>query len=422
MKPLYTSGKIAILLGFILLKTDTSFCQPPPPDYTFTSPALVSGTLNAVGSVYRFSLVKPGTDALVTITAAVNASVAVMDQTAASGGGYDAAFQPNITVNKLTTGYVDFNINFVLTGTSTIVTQSGVGITALDIDGYNYSSSLQLWEFEQFDLGPNSGAYYYMNGTDLSVGYVGNAIRGTNIGGVEYGSINLSQNVRFTMYKSSISNMKVRSGAINNDQFNNVTRQRSFYFARFSYTNLAVLAASDLVDFSGTLKDNSTQINVELARNHKLTKVEVEQSTDNRSYKRIADIKVTGGENFTITHDNYANGNNYYRLKLYDLNGNYTYSKILRIVTNRYDQSSFAVYPAVVSGQASLSVTSEHPYKGSLTIADAGGRVLLSKSISIQEGTTITELPEVSGLRTGNYIVVLNSGTKKMTQQIIVKN
>jgi hypothetical protein len=407
------------ILGTVLLKSLTSYCQPTP-QYTFTSPVLVSGTLNAVGSVYRFSTVKTGTDALVTIVSAVNASVAMLDQTAGGGGGYDAALQPNITVTKLTTGYVDFKIDFVLTGTSTPAIQSGVNVTALDIDGYNYAANQKLYEFEEFDLGTGSGAYYYFDGIDLSLSYLGSAIRGTNIRGVEYGGINSSQNVRFTMYKPSLSTLTVRSGAINGDQFNNVTRQRSFYFARYSYSNEGVLANSNLVDFSGTIKEDVTQLNFELTSDHKLAKVEIERSADNQLFKKIAGINTSGEKYFSFNDETITSGSNYYRLKLYDQNGNYTYSKILRIVTDRFNQPSFKIYPSVITGPATLSVTSAHSYKGLFSIVDARGSVLLNKPMNVQEGVTITDLPEVSGFKPGNYIVVLNDGAKKMTQQIIV--
>src|SRR5688572_1429676 len=119
--------KALLVIAFIYWSPSVFSQTPPPPDYSFTAPALVSGTLNAVGCVYRFSSVKPGTDALVTILNEVNATVATLDQT---GQGWNLAFQPNITVTSLTTGYVDFRINFVVAGTSTPLPQTQVAVTA----------------------------------------------------------------------------------------------------------------------------------------------------------------------------------------------------------------------------------------------------------------------------------------------------
>lgn len=413
--------KSVLLLGVLL--TILSSSAQPAPEYSFASPVLLSGVDRTVGAVYRFSAVKTNTDAIVTITAIVNASLSAMDRPAAAGGGYDAAFQPNVTINSMTTGYVEFNIDFVNTGGVTPVNQGLIHITALDIDGYNYSASLRLWEFEQFDLGPNPYVDYELAGPDLSISYIGNAVRGSNVAGNEYGGINTSQNVRFTMYKSNLSGLTVRSGAINNDQFNNVTRQRSFYFAKFSYPNSAVVALSvtDLISFSGKWANGSVNLDCKLAQDHTITKVYIERGTASDKFERIGEVNVIGAEGFRFNDQEAVNGKNFYRLVLYEASGSFAYSKTLTIDNEAIHKSSLQVYPTLVKGSATLSVSSDQSYKGTIQIMDLAGRILSQRAISVLQGTMVMDLQEATRLKAGTYMVILHSETERLMQRIIVQ-
>src|SRR5688572_27588078 len=98
------------------------------PDYTFRNPSRISGTPNQVDAKYRFSRVKPGVDVIVTITEIKDIELTELD----GGDGYDEAFQPVIQVPRKTEGYVEFRMDFVNQGTSTLRSQSEVPLTAID--------------------------------------------------------------------------------------------------------------------------------------------------------------------------------------------------------------------------------------------------------------------------------------------------
>jgi hypothetical protein len=422
MKTVKSNLRKTVLLLTLLLSLLSSSAQPTP-EYSFTSNTLISGVDRTIGASYRFSAVKTNVDAIVTITGMVNASLSALDRPAAAGGGYDAAFQPNVTINSMTTGYVEFRIDFVNTGGTVPVSQGLVHITALDIDGYNYSSSLRLWEFEQFDLGINPYVDYEMSGPDLAISYIGTAARATNVAGNEYGGINTSQNVRFTMYRSNVATVMVRSGAINNDQFNNVTRQRSFYFARFTYPNsaVAVLSVTDLIGFSGKWSNGSANLNCKLAQDHTITKVYIERGATPTTFEKIGEMNVAGTQEFGFNDNDAAQGKNFYRLVLYEASGKFAYSKVLKIDNEALHKSSLQVYPTIVSGSATLVVSSDQPYKGTIQIADLSGRILNQRRISVPQGTMVMDLEEAANLKPGTYMVILDSGTQRLTQRIIVQ-
>lgn len=406
--------KTLLIFAFIFSAPSAFSQTPPAPDYSFTAPALVSGTLNAVGSVYRFSAVKPGTDALVTILNAVNATVATLDQT---GQGWNVAFQPNITVTSLTTGYVDFRIDFVVAGTSTPMAQTQVAVTALDIDGYNFSANQRLYEFEQFDMGPGSYVDFEFAGSDINVSFVGNAVRAQNVAGIDYGSINQSPNVRFTVINASVSTMTVRSGAINQDQFNNVTRQRSFYFARFSYPNSALLPAANLKSFDARIQNGAVALNWALAKDHSIEKIDVERSSGNGEFIKI---KTVSGDRIGVV-DYDADGENYYRLRLYENDGKFFYSKTIVVKSTEKPINGIAIASLAENRKCRIYLSLNEQSAVKLLLADAAGRLYLTRSINASAGKNAIDVDIAGNIPPGNYFVTVINREELYTGKIFVK-
>lgn len=416
MKSFIQTAKSICIYTVLLLSAFRSYSQPAA-DYVFVSPTLVSGTDLTVGAVYRFSLVKPGVDALVTITGAVNAVLTILDQT---GTGYNNAFQPNVRVNSMTTGYIDFRIDFVVTGTSTLSTQTEVPITALDIDGYNNAPNQRLNEFEEFDLGPGAFAEFDFTGSDIDVAFVSaTTIRATNVAGVEYGSIHLSPNVRFTAVNASISTIYVRSGAINNDVFNNVNRQRSFYFARFSYPNSGILASAGLKSFTGSMEQQQATLHWELEKGHTIKKLEIERMEGKGLFSSITTIEQPVSSHASFTDHEVPPGTHYYRLKLQDADSAIHYSKIIMLEALLPVQNNRRLFPSVCTHKTTLQWYAQQRSPVRLQVVDYSGRVVLTRKITVNKGTNFIEIPLVQQWPAGNYAVHLITDQERWAGKLI---
>jgi hypothetical protein len=408
---------LILMFSSLISFSQSTTATPPPPDYSFSTYSLVSGTDKAVGAVYKFTNVKTGFDALVTITNAVNATLAVVDQT---GTGWNAAFQPSVTVNTLKTGYIDFRIDFVLAGTNIAAPQPQVAITALDIDGFNYSASEELHEFDQFDMGPNAYAEYNFMGTDIKVNFAGTAVKGTNVAGIEYVGINLSPNVMFTAFKSTVSTIFVRSGAINKALYD-VTRQRSLYFARFPYPASIVLAATDLKAFNGNIiQKRFAHLNWELAKNNSIEKIDIEHSTNAGSFEVLQTISKPQEGVSEFTDCKTSTGNNYYRIKLYEASGKFNYSNTIKIVTVPAEAANMQIFPVICNTKTSVSLTGQQKCSARLELKDYNGRLLISKPIIINKGNNLFDVELNTSVPNGTCIVSIITD-KQIYSSIIIK-
>lgn len=233
------------------------------PDYTFKSAVLQSGTALQTGAVYRFSNVKTGVDALVTITfITTGCTLSQFDND--GGAGYQDAFQPEILVPAHTNGYAQFHIAFVTAGTSTAMVQSEIPASAIDIDGNNSLWGGPLNEYDGVSLGASSYVDYNMLGSQLSITYSAGWVQALNTGGSEYGGINLSgTSVMITTVNASASSFDYRTGVNNQSNISTLYRQKSLYFQKFTYPNsvlsLPAIASSNIIQ-----PDNQTGGETEL--------------------------------------------------------------------------------------------------------------------------------------------------------------
>jgi len=272
-------------------------------------------------------------------------------------------------------------------------------------------------------MGANSYLEYEIGGTDLALSYPGpSTVRATNVAGVDYGSINLSPNVRFTVFKSGVSSITVRSGANNQDVFNNVTRQRSFYFARFSYPNAALILLnnSDLISFNGLFKkEQGIRVTWELANKHSIEKIEIERSAGNNSFETIGtSVNPAVASGYT---DNGAPAVMLqYRLKLTETNGTSFYSKVISVNAQSVDDRGFRVYPTVCTNSTTVIINSKRTEDGTVQITDYVGLLHITRAIMIREGENRIPVELSRFLPNGNYSLIVTVGNNKYSRQIIV--
>ena len=123
-----------------------------PPLYSFLNYSIEQGVQNQVNSVYRYSNVASGIDALVKIIAINNVTINTFDDDGTNSGGQATAtnFSPLFTTNDgVNPGYIDWEIKFVQTGTTTPV-RSDFSVTATDIDGTDLGNGVTIVDYYGF--------------------------------------------------------------------------------------------------------------------------------------------------------------------------------------------------------------------------------------------------------------------------------
>lgn len=395
-------------LSFVFLLSTRGFSQP---DYDFTNGAHISGTNLQIGAVYRYSAVKPGVDAIVTLTD-ISAGVTVSEIDA--GSGYPEALQPSIHVDPMTNGFIELKIDFVTAGTFILLNQLEIPVTCIDVDGI----SGVVYEFDQITWGTGAYMNYDLIGNELAINTSPGWKSCKNSAGIDYpGRDTSARQVMFTVVNANLSSINIRVGADNLHPTNSAYRLRSIYFKKFTYNN-SFLSSADLISFAGNKTNNNEIVLSSILRaDHDLQNVAIEKSSNGSNFSVIGVLDVTGKTSVQYTDINKNNMGGYYRLRLTSKNGNVGYSSVLYIkaveTTNK-----MTVYPSIVTNNTNISFTSSKANIARISVYDQSGKILMKKDINAQAGTTIYSLNGLSQFSAGQYYVVLTSEGKNYTQKI----
>jgi hypothetical protein len=169
-----------------------------------------------------------------------------------------------------------------------------------------------------------------------------------------------------------------------------------------------------LLNFTGEAQAEAVALKWTVTNELNFSNYGVERSTDGITYTLIGTVPAQSSnteneKNYTFTDNSPANGYNYYRLKLVDKDGAYSYSKIVAV---DFGGAQVKVYPNPFISQ--LMVTTDGSGTTNVVrLLDASGKSLLQKTFT---GGSITL--DVSGLAAGNYLVQVGNGSTIKTFKV----
>lgn len=130
----------------IFVNNPSSTVCSEPPLFSFNNYNLEQGVTGQVNSIYRFSAISPGLDALVKVKSISNATINQIDDNGLANSS--ANFSPLFTATQ-SGGYIEWEIRLVEAGTTTPVKRN-FSMTALDIDGSSQGGGQTIKDFLGF--------------------------------------------------------------------------------------------------------------------------------------------------------------------------------------------------------------------------------------------------------------------------------
>jgi hypothetical protein len=184
---------------------------------------------------------------------------------------------------------------------------------------------------------------------------------------------------------------------------------------RLTLDRCQVLAAT-LLRFSGQGKNGHIQLSWQTADEVGMSYYLVERSTDGLSFTPVQQVAAKGGvsNTYTATDAHVPAGNVYYRLQSVEKSGVINYSSI--IIFNNANAQPFTVYPSLINGHATVTVTSPVTSRTSyIRVVDVDGRVV--QTTPVYAGMTKTSI-NVTKLARGSYFIVFTGNESTIATQI----
>lgn len=179
--------------------------------------------------------------------------------------------------------------------------------------------------------------------------------------------------------------------------------------------NLATALPLTLLEFNGRLVNDDAVLNWKTTGELQTQSFDIERSLDGRNYLPVGNVRTAntaGIHSYTYTDRNFHSPGVtklYYRLKQIDINGRFSYSRIV-VLSLPQSEPAILLYPNPVINELNLTVSLNRPDKLQTRVYDNSGKTLLQQQWQISTGSTSLSL-DVSKLSKGIYFVELKGET-----------
>jgi uncharacterized delta-60 repeat protein len=189
-------------------------------------------------------------------------------------------------------------------------------------------------------------------------------------------------------------------------------------FAVAAYTNDALALPLSLTSFTAVRQNKFVQLNWETASEQNTASFEIERSADARSFTKLGSVKSSGNsssaKNYVFTDAQPVTGANFYRLKMVDIDGSFTYSKVVVVNMNSITKG-LQIFPNPVKDVLYVQATGSET--AIVQITDAAGRIMKQQKIQLNGSTSFSV--EVQSFPAGKYYMLLQGNQIKEVQQFV---
>ena len=161
-----------------------------------------------------------------------------------------------------------------------------------------------------------------------------------------------------------------------------------------------------LLNFSGIKRAGYNELQWQTADEVNTKSFEIERSTDGRNFVTVATVDSKGSNNnsYTVQDNVVYSGKLFYRLRMVDVDGRFTYSQVIWI--NSIGGNRVSIYPNPAKDWININIGSSPLLKTTAGMFDVHGRLLRIISISNdQEQINVKELTK------GVYIIKFADGS-----------
>lgn len=177
-----------------------------------------------------------------------------------------------------------------------------------------------------------------------------------------------------------------------------------------------------LLEFSGSSIASGNILQWKTAQEINTKDFEIEWSNNGINFEKIAARKSAGNSNatkqYSYLHTTRVNGDNYYRLKMQDIDGRFTYSNIIKINT-KITVADFSVFPNPVSNVLQLNIQSLKTETLLFRLLGADGKIIASKYFNVVKGSNLFNW-NLRSIPAGTYFITALNEQFKTLQ--VIKN
>ena len=158
-----------------------------------------------------------------------------------------------------------------------------------------------------------------------------------------------------------------------------------------------------LLAFYGNCSGSENNICWVTAEETNMKSIDLMYSSDRHKFIGLADIMPKGSNSsYKYVNGAASPGNNYYQLKMTDLDGAISYSPVLNIECEMVS-NKISVWPNPFIHSIQVSIESITKSSATIALYNATGKLLLQKKVQFQEGNNLISLDGIDSFPAGTY-------------------
>lgn len=177
-------------------------------------------------------------------------------------------------------------------------------------------------------------------------------------------------------------------------------------------------------EFKAYQKEQAVALTWKILTEDNTLKYEVEKSADARVFVKIGEVLTTGGSsviNYAFTDEAPFSGNNYYRLKVLDLDATFSFTRIVKVAIGEGAKAS-NLYPNPVTGKVvNLDLLNVLKGQYDVTLINTSGQIMYTKKIEHGGGSASQLITLPDNLVVGVYSVEIKGTNMKIYKKLMIE-
>ena len=181
-----------------------------------------------------------------------------------------------------------------------------------------------------------------------------------------------------------------------------------------------------LISFSGKASASDNVLNWSTSQEVNSKQIEIERSINGADFVKVGIVSARGNSSsrseYTYTDKNVKAVNHYYRLKLVDVDGKFSYSNIIVIKRDNLLMSVNRIMPNPFKDKVEIELLAENNNETVLTLYDMSGKLVKTMQVKTTKGINRILVNDLGGLGSGTYILNIKNNDGEIKTKLLKIN
>ena len=184
----------------------------------------------------------------------------------------------------------------------------------------------------------------------------------------------------------------------------------------------AIALPVDVLTFTGKRSGKDNLLEWSTAQELNSHHIEIENRTAATAFIKIGSVTAKGNSSvrtdYSFVHRDPPAVLNYYRLKLVDIDGKYSYSKTVAIKNDGIGITLNSVYPNPFRDQVNITISFDHAEKLTINLYDLSGKLIRTNTAMASSGLNTINLNGLRNLAAATYFLEIKTNEETMRAKL----